>query len=486
MKLKIMNWEILENALLVRNGYVFEFVKSNKNWYGYKWADAKNGWLGKWYIYERDVAGYGIEHAAHTLPKSKHRSVKGERDVAKWSLNIMPFLDMKGDLPYVVGYDQMKKVVARLLEKDLRLGKDDIISWFLTIGSDWNLLSKHLIDNLIFKMRSRLSVKINDKNNLEDLKTFDDLPLGRKLLEIKCDSIKQYVMFLYSPFQELALQSSPTLYLSTSFPSPLPPQWTHLLSISTLSPPHFLPLCFILLQSLTPSTISSALSHLISSLSLSPSTLVLSPCPHLTQGVISTFPNSTKYLTHPYLTFAYLTHRAHRLSLFSQGLDLHVHRLLKWLKALVYVESEEVKEKFGRVKDYFRKYCSSFGAILDEFEEVFIEGYNGEFWKGRGGLEEGRWLEEAEGVVKGSEGDWVGVEKWVRKLMEGNNNTTYDTINNNSNNNYMHKIFKQKEERREVEEYWVMRGIVDEGRDYIEEELSKNYSFPTEVEESAK
>ena len=74
---------------------MYEFHKANKNCYSYRCEEWKKC-LGKWYIYERDVAGYGIEHAAHSFEKSYHKSIQGTAKVAKTALNIMPLLDMRG------------------------------------------------------------------------------------------------------------------------------------------------------------------------------------------------------------------------------------------------------------------------------------------------------------------------------------------------------------------------------------------------------
>jgi hypothetical protein len=154
------NWSSMENSLLVRNGFVYEFSKATKNAYCYRCDDWKRGCKGKWYLYEKDTGGLGIEHTAHSLLKEEHKSMEISREVAKTALNIVPFLDMSGDLPYVVDYKVFKKVISRLLEKDFRMTKDDLINCFVSLGTDWNLLSKRLLDGIIGTIRSRLSVRM--------------------------------------------------------------------------------------------------------------------------------------------------------------------------------------------------------------------------------------------------------------------------------------------------------------------------------------
>ena len=43
------------------------------------------------------------------------------KDVANIALQVAPLLDMNGDIPYRATSDAIKKVIAKLLESDLRL-----------------------------------------------------------------------------------------------------------------------------------------------------------------------------------------------------------------------------------------------------------------------------------------------------------------------------------------------------------------------------
>ena len=99
----------MDNSLLVRNGFVYEFSKTTKNAYCYRCDDWKWGCKGKWYLYEKDVGGLGIEHSAHSLLKEEHWSMEISWEIAKTALNIVPFLDMSGELPYIVEYKTFKK-----------------------------------------------------------------------------------------------------------------------------------------------------------------------------------------------------------------------------------------------------------------------------------------------------------------------------------------------------------------------------------------
>ena len=45
-------------------------------------------------------------------------------------------------MPYVVSYETTEKIVNRLLDKNPLFTRDDLISCFISLGSDFNLLSK--------------------------------------------------------------------------------------------------------------------------------------------------------------------------------------------------------------------------------------------------------------------------------------------------------------------------------------------------------
>ncbi|CAI2359818.1 unnamed protein product [Moneuplotes crassus] len=526
MKIKIMNWRILENALLIRNGYIYEFSKSNKNCYGYRCADTKNGCLGKWNIYERDVAGYGLEHCAHTLPKKYHKSLKVDRDIARTALNIVPFLDMKGDLPYIVTYDQCKKVVMRLLEKDLRLSKDDLINCFLSLGTDWNLLSKHLMDNLILKMRSRLAVKINDKNDLEEMKSFDGQRLGRKLLELKVDEVKQYVLYLYSPTQEEVLRTSPTLFLNCSYKQILKPQWKDVVMIHCFVDGLCVTVGCLLFQSCTASIFKEAFDYLIKELNLQTEELILDLDPDLVEGATQVFSADARFKTCAYFIFKYLTERANRLGLYNQGIDIHVNRLLKCLKSLVFKPKDEVEGYFSKIKDYFKKYCSTFHLLFTEFENVFLQKYNIEYWSCHYLIFEENLEPEAakeaqekrdvylklnkkleindkqciekcfaafeEKTQSGFAQGIANIERMSRTIIS-NQDTPMQKEDNPADAIFTSNVIKENEDVtcknaqiygcsvHEIPEYSILSDLLLHNKDLIEEELAKQFVFPTEI-----
>ena len=137
---------------------MYEFSTNTKNAFCYRCDDWKRGCKGKWYLYEKDVGGIGIEHSAHSMLKEEHKSMEISWEIAKTAMNIVPFLDMSGELPWIVDYKTTKKVVSKLLEKDFWMTKDDLVNCFVSLGTDWNLLSKWLLDGIIGTIRNRLSV----------------------------------------------------------------------------------------------------------------------------------------------------------------------------------------------------------------------------------------------------------------------------------------------------------------------------------------
>lgn len=98
------------------------------------------------------------------------------RETAKTAMNIVPFLDMSGELPWIVDYKTTKKVVSKLLEKDFRMTKDDLVNCFVSLGTDWNLLSKRLLDGIIGTIRNRLSVRMQGMGDCDQIRTVEGLP----------------------------------------------------------------------------------------------------------------------------------------------------------------------------------------------------------------------------------------------------------------------------------------------------------------------
>lgn len=60
----------------------------------------------------------------------------------------MPLLDMKGEMPYSVTYETAEKIINRLVDKNPLLNRDDLVSCFISLGSDFNLPSKTILDTL--------------------------------------------------------------------------------------------------------------------------------------------------------------------------------------------------------------------------------------------------------------------------------------------------------------------------------------------------
>jgi hypothetical protein len=131
--------DLLDNKLIIRNGYVYEYARTSRNAYCYKCEDWKRGCKGKWYLYEKDAEGLGIEHSAHSLLKEEHGCMEMGREIGRKSERIREFLKMEGELPYVVEYEVMKKVVGRLVEDDFRVSKEEVIGCFVSLGTDWNI-----------------------------------------------------------------------------------------------------------------------------------------------------------------------------------------------------------------------------------------------------------------------------------------------------------------------------------------------------------
>lgn len=133
------------------------------------------------------------------------------RETAKTAMNIVPFLDMSGELPWIVDYKTTKKVVSKLLEKDFRMTKDDLVNCFVSLGTDWNLLSKRLLDGIIGTIRNRLSVRMQGMGDCDQIRTVEGLPFCWNILEAKVDDMKQY-----SKFEEGIGREAKIIYISGS------------------------------------------------------------------------------------------------------------------------------------------------------------------------------------------------------------------------------------------------------------------------------
>ena len=372
--------ELLENALIVRNGYVYEFSRTSRNAYWYRWEDWRRGWKGKWYLYEKDSAGLGIEHSAHSLLKEEHNWMEISREVGATAMTVATFLNMKGDLPYIVKYDQMKKVVNKLLEADFRLSKEMVINWFVSLGTDWNLLWKRLLENLINKLRSRLSVKAHCVSDIASIKTIDGSQFWREVIEWIAFEMKQFIWFFFSEYQEKILKQSKTIYISWSYKKWLKPQWSETVFIKAFKDGTWITLCTFLTQSETEDAFKAGLSYLKDELHLQPEEVVLDPHAQLTAAAITVFGSTTKYKTWSYFVHKFLNQRAERLCLLNQNEDHNVKKLLWWLKALSFKPKAEIEGNFIKVDNFYKRFCSSYEQITEEFDDLFLKKLNLEYW----------------------------------------------------------------------------------------------------------
>jgi len=51
-------------------------------------------------------------------------------------------------MPYSVSYETSEKIINRLVDKNPLFSRDDLISCFISLGSDFNLLSKAVLDSI--------------------------------------------------------------------------------------------------------------------------------------------------------------------------------------------------------------------------------------------------------------------------------------------------------------------------------------------------
>ena len=70
----------------------------------FRCEDWRWGCKGKWYIYEKDQHGLGIEHSVHSLLKEEHACMDIWREVGETAMSIVNFLKMDGDIPYKADY----------------------------------------------------------------------------------------------------------------------------------------------------------------------------------------------------------------------------------------------------------------------------------------------------------------------------------------------------------------------------------------------
>ncbi|CAI2359547.1 unnamed protein product [Moneuplotes crassus] len=366
--------ELLENALLVRNGYTYEFSRTSRNAYCYRCEDWKKGCKGKWYLFEKDSNGLGIEHSAHSLLKEEHSCMEISRELGNLAMEVSEFIDMKGDLPFIVKYDAMKKksstsclnLISDLPKKCL--------------GTDWNLLGKRLLENLINKLRSRLSVKSHCVSDISSIKTVEGEPFCREVIECNANNMKQYLCFFYSDFQVKLLQEAKTLYISGSHKKWLKPQWSETVFIQAFKNKTCVTLCTFITQSDSDEAFKAGLSYLQKELDLSPEEVVLDPQANLTSAAIGVFGNDTKYKTCSYFFHNYLNQRADRLCLLNQNEDHNVKKLLWCLKALAFKPKSDIEGDFIKIQNFYKRFCCSYEQITDEFYNLFVRKLNLDYW----------------------------------------------------------------------------------------------------------
>lgn len=57
-------------------------------------------------------------------------------------------------MPYQIDYKTLKKVVSKALTKEYRITWEDIVKWIKTLGTEWNLMNKEMIEEVIKKERA--------------------------------------------------------------------------------------------------------------------------------------------------------------------------------------------------------------------------------------------------------------------------------------------------------------------------------------------
>ena len=345
-------------------------------------------------MYEKDSKGIGIEHSAHSLLKEEHQCMEISRDVQKSAMEAVKFLDMKGDIPYIVGYHTTKKIVNKLLESDYRLSKENVINWFVSLGTDWNLLAKRLMDNLIDKLRSRLSVKTNCVSDISTIKTVDGEPFWRDVIECVADDMKQFVWFFFSDFQEKCLLNTKTIYIWGSNKKWLKPQWSETVFIQGFKEGTCITLWTFLTQSNSEEAFKAGLSYLKNELKLAPEEIVIDPLANLTGASIAVFGEDTKFKTWSYFMHKYFNQRAERLCLLNQNEDHNIKKLLWWLKALAFKPANDIEGNFMKIQSFYKRFWSSYEQITREFDELFLRKLNLEYWNTHYLLDENKEIKE--------------------------------------------------------------------------------------------
>ncbi|CAI2386138.1 unnamed protein product [Moneuplotes crassus] len=380
LDMKLKNPDSFENAMLVRSGYVYEFVSHAKKAYSFRCDDFRRGCKGKWYMHEADLEGLGIEHSAHSLLKEEHKALEVSSEIAKTALSIVPFLDMKGELPYKVSYSTFKKVISKLLEQDFRLTRDDLVNCFVSLGTDWNLLSKRILDNLISKIKARLSVRTSGGCDCTQLRTVEGAPFCRNIIEAKVEDMKQFLIFFYSTFHEMIAKESKTLYISGSYAKYVTPDWSETIFVKAFKNGCCIPVCTFMTQSSSEDAFKAGFQFLKEEMQLSPNEIVIDPNADLTRAAISVFGNETKYQTCSYFVHKHINQKAIRSGVLNDKGDQNIRKLLWCLKALAFRPKEEVLTYFSKVQGFYKRFCEAYDKTAKMFEELFLKKLNVEYW----------------------------------------------------------------------------------------------------------
>ena len=429
MNMKLKNWDSFENAMIIRNGYVYDFATHAKNAYSFRWDDWKRGCKGKWYLYEKDIEGLGIEHTAHSLLKEEHKSMEISREVAKTALNIVSFLDMKGELPYTVNYSTFKKVISKLLEIEYRLTRDDLINCFVSLGTDWNLLSKRILDNIISKIRSRLNVLTTGGWDKNQLRTVEGRPFWQGIIEAKVDDMKQYIIFFYSHFQEKIAKESKTLYISSSYDRYVEPDWKETVFIKAFKNGCCIPVWTFMTQSSSEEAFKAGFKFFKEEMGIAPEEIVIDPQAEITAAAIAIFGSETKYQTCSFFFHKHINNRALRSGVLHDKQDQNIRKLLWWLKGLAFKPKEEVQTYFSKIQSFYKRFWDSYDKTCKEFEELFLKKLNIEYWnmyhlltegqdKKNRYLEMNRRLEIHDVLVTKFLNDWRGINGFCKGLAE--------------------------------------------------------------------
>lgn len=122
------------------------------------------------------------------------------------------------------------------------------------------------------------------------------------------------------------------------------------------------------------------MSYLKDELNLKPEEMVIDPLANLTAASISVFGTMTKYKTCSYFVHNFLNQRAERLCLLNQNEDHNIKKLLWCLKALAFKPKAEIEGEFIKIQNFYKRFCSAYEHLTDEFDDLFLKKLNLEYW----------------------------------------------------------------------------------------------------------